>query len=52
MYKVYYYMTGSTKVSTRTCASLKEAVAFSLTLPSEAVLEIKRYDNETNNTKN
>lgn len=52
MYKVYYYQTGSSHVSSKAFDSFREAMEFSMNLPRESVLEIKKYDNETNNTKN
>lgn len=44
-------MNGSSKVAVKQFASFNEAMEFSLTLPLNSVLEIKKYDNEIDNTK-
>ena len=48
MYKVVFYRIGG-NVSVREFISLSEAVKFANTLPINSVLEIKKYDNKTNN---
>lgn len=45
-------MTGSTRLSIRWFDTFAEATEFSIKLPPYSVLEIKKYDNKTNNTKN
>jgi len=52
MYRVSYYMNGSTGVSFREFATLSEAVDFSNKQPINSVLEIKLYDNEARNIQN
>ena len=49
MYKVVYYMTGSTRVSSRWFDTFAEATQFSISLPIESVLEVKLYDNKASN---
>ena len=46
MYKVSYYMTGGTTVSTRTFATFAEATEFAIKQPKESVIEIKLYPDE------
>ena len=52
MYRVSYYMNGSTAVSFREFETLGEAVDFSNNQPINSVLEIKLYDNEARNLQN
>jgi hypothetical protein len=52
MYRVSYYMNGSTGVSFREFETLGEAVDFSNKQPINSVLEIKLYDNEARNLQN
>jgi hypothetical protein len=52
MYKVIYYMTGSTRLSIRWFDTFAEATEFSIKLPPYSVLEVKKYDNKASDTKN
>ena len=47
MYRVFYYINGSTIVAAREFPDLKEATEFANNQPIESVLEIKQYDNKT-----
>ncbi len=49
MYKVYYYVGNGSMVSSRTFPNLKEATDFSIKQPKDSVIEIKHYDDKTNN---
>ena len=46
MYKVYYYQTGNSHVSSKAFDSFREAMEFSMNLPRESVLEIKKRSEE------
>lgn len=48
MYRVSYYMTGNT-VAFREFDTFKDATDFSIKLPIDSVIEIKKYDDKTNN---
>ncbi len=52
MYKVSYYMTGSTFVSFREFETFKEAVEFSNAQPINSILEIKHYDYKARDLQN
>ena len=47
MYRVYFYINGSTAVAAREFPNLKEATEFANKQPINSVLEIKQYDNKT-----
>jgi hypothetical protein len=49
MYKVYYYIGNSNMVSHKTFPSLAEATEFFIKRPKDSVIEIKHYDDKTNN---
>ena len=49
MYKVYFYINNTQMVSSRVFPDLKEATDFSNKQPINSVIEIKYYDNKTNN---
>lgn len=51
MYRVSYYMTGNT-VAFREFETFSEAIEFSNKQPTDSVIEIKQYDNKTNNIQN
>jgi len=51
MYRVSYYMTGNT-VAFREFETFSEAIEFSNKQPTDSVIEIKKYDNKTNNIQN
>jgi hypothetical protein len=51
MYRVAYYMVGST-VAFKEFDSFREAVDFSNKLPINSVIEIKHYDDKTDNIQN
>jgi hypothetical protein len=52
MYRVSYYINGTSAVSFREFDTLAEAVDFSNKQPINSVLEIKLYDNEARNLQN
>jgi hypothetical protein len=52
MYKVYYYVGNDSMVSFRTFSTLAEATEFSIKRPKDSVIEIKHYDDKTNNIQN
>lgn len=52
MYKVTYYMTGGTKVSSRSFATFAEATEFAIKQPKDSVVEIKLYPDENNKKEN
>jgi hypothetical protein len=52
MYRVSYYINGTSAVSSREFDTLAEAVDFSNKQPINSVLEIKLYDNEARNLQN
>jgi hypothetical protein len=49
MYRVFFYINGSTAVAAREFPNLKEATEFAINQPIESVLEIKHYADKTNN---
>jgi hypothetical protein len=49
MYRVYFYINGSTAVAAREFPDLKEATEFANKQPINSVLEIKQYDDKTSN---
>lgn len=51
MYRVVYYMTGSA-VASREFDTFSDAVDFSNKLPINSVIEIKHYDDKTDNIQN
>jgi len=52
MYRVCYYMNGTSAVSFKEFDTLTDAVDFSNKQPINSVLEIKLYDNEALNLQN
>jgi len=52
MYRVCYYINGSSAVSFKEFDTLADAVNFSNKQPIDSVLEIKLYDNEARNLQN
>jgi len=52
MYRVCYYMNGSSSVAFREYETLGEAVDFSINQPINSVLEIKQYDNKARDIQN
>jgi hypothetical protein len=52
MYKVTYYITGGSMVSSRSFETLSEATNFAIHQPIESVIEIKKYEDTTNNIQN
>ena len=51
MYKVYYYVGGGNNVGVREFSTLQEATNFANKQPIQSVLEIKKYECETDYTK-
>ena len=51
MYRVVYYMTGSA-VASREFDTFSDAVDFSNKLPINSVIEIKQYEDKTDNIQN
>jgi len=49
MYRVFFYINGSTAVAAQEFSNLKEATEFANNQPIESVLEIKHHDNKTSN---
>jgi hypothetical protein len=49
MYRVDFYINGSTAVVAREFPDLKEATEFANKQPINSVLEIKQYDDKTSN---
>ena len=49
MYRVYFYINGSTAVAAKEFPNLREATDFAINQPIETVLEIKHYDDKTSN---
>ena len=52
MYRVCYYMNGTSAVSFKEFDTLGEAVEFSNNQPINSVLEIKLYDNKARDIQN
>ena len=52
MYRVSYYINGSSAVSFKEFDNIAEAIDFSNKQPINSVLEIKLYDNEARNLQN
>lgn len=52
MYKVYYYIGNGSMVLCRTFPSFEEATNFAIKQPKDSVIEIKKYDDKTNNIQN
>ena len=52
MYRVAYYVTGSTAVAFKEFDTLSQAIEFSNKQPTESVLEIKLYDDKARNLQN
>lgn len=52
MYRVSYYMNGSVAVAFKEFQTFKEAVDFSIKQPPNSIIEIKHYDDKTNNIQN
>ena len=52
MYRVTYYFNSSSAVASKEFQSLKEATDFSIKQPINSIIEIKYYDDKTNNIQN
>ena len=52
MYRVTYYFNNSNAVVSREFNSFQEASAFSIEQPINSIIEIKHYDDKTNNIQN
>ena len=52
MYKVTYYITGGTLISTKTFPTFSEAMTFASKQPRESVIEIKLYPDENKKREN
>jgi hypothetical protein len=52
MYRVYYYVGNTSMVNSKSFPDLKEATEFSIKQPKESIIEIKYYDDKTNNIQN
>ena len=51
MYKVTYYITGGSMVTSRSFSTFAEATDFAIKQPRESVLEIKLYDDKVSDPK-
>lgn len=49
MYRVSYYLSGSSKISYKAFKTLFEATLFSNSQPIDTVIEIKLYEDSSNN---
>lgn len=52
MYRVSYYMNGSSAVAFKEFETFHEAMDFSIKQPINSIIEIKLYDDKTNNFQN
>ena len=52
MYKVSFYIGNSQTVGFKWFKTFEEATDFSIKQPMESVIEIKHYDDKTNNIQN
>jgi hypothetical protein len=52
MYRVTYYFNNSNAVVSREFGTLTEATEFSIKQPINSIIEIKYYDDKTNNIQN
>ena len=52
MYRVTYYFNNSNAVVSREFETLTEATEFSIKQPINSIIEIKYYDDKTNNIQN
>ena len=52
MYRVTYYFNNSNAVASKEFQSFKEATDFSIKQPINSIIEIKYYDDKTNNIQN
>jgi len=52
MYRVTYYFNNSNAVASKEFESFREATEFSITQPINSIIEIKHYDDKTNNIQN
>ena len=52
MYRVTYYFNSSSAVASKEFESFTEATAFSIKQPLNSIIEIKYYDDKTNNIQN
>ena len=52
MYKVAYCIGGSQMVGFKMFKTFEEATNFSIKQPKDSVIEIKHYDDKTNNVQN
>ena len=52
MYKVSYYIGNSQMVGSKEFPTFAEATDFSIKQPMNSVIEIKHYDDKTNNIQN
>ena len=52
MYRVTYYFNNSNAVASKEFESFQEATEFSIKQPDKSIIEIKYYDDKTNNFQN
>jgi hypothetical protein len=52
MYRVTYYFNNSSAVASKEFETFTEATAFSIKQPDKSIIEIKYYDDKTNNFQN
>ena len=52
MYRVAYYIGNTSMVGFKSFDSFQEATDFSIKQPKDSVIEIKHYDDKTNNFQN
>ena len=52
MYRVTYYFNNSNAVASKEFETFMEATEFSITQPINSIIEIKHYDDKTNNIQN
>ena len=52
MYRVTYYFNNLNAVASKEFQSLQEATDFSIKQPINSIIEIKYYDDKTNNIQN
>ena len=52
MYRVTYYLNNSNTVASKEFDDFREATEFSIKQPLNSIIEIKYYDDKTNNIQN
>ena len=52
MYRVTYYFNSSSAVASKEFKNFQEAIDFSIKQPINSIIEIKHYDDKTNNIQN